>query len=102
MLYKVEAKYKPKLLQTFYTKLTDGTIASQKPDGKEILNAMKKAKITTERTIEWYEICFCDTPLKHERETVYDNYLYDFNTTLIASESDDIEGTSFWEYMSKL
>ena len=58
---------------------------------------MKKAK-----TIEWYETCFCATPLKNERETVYAKYLYDFSTTLITSESEDIVGESFWNYMEKL
>jgi len=101
MLYRVKAKFHKNLLAEFFTKLNDGTIERQKPDGLEIIASMKKAKMTNENTIEWYERCFCETPLKHERETVYDNYLYDFETILVDEVSNDIEGGSFWEYMSK-
>lgn len=79
MLYKVKAKFHTDLLAEFFTKLSDGTIEHQKPDGLEMVASMKKAKVTDENTIEWYERCFCETPLKHERATVYDTYLYDFS-----------------------
>ncbi len=49
----------------FYQKLTDGTIQNQKPDGQEIVNSMKRAKITAPKIIQWAEMCFCPTPLKH-------------------------------------
>lgn len=101
MLYKVKAKFYQDLLVEFFEKLNNGTIESQKPDGLEIIASMKKAKITDDNTIEWYERCFCETPLKHERETVYDTYLYDFETILVDEVSTDIEGDSFWDYMEK-
>ena len=50
-------------------------------------------------TLSWYETCYCDTPLKHERETVYAKYLHDFSTTLIDEVKDDIKGKSFWDYL---
>jgi hypothetical protein len=102
MLYKVEAKFHKTLLKEFFTKLTDGTIESQKPDGVEILNSMKRAKVTKDETLAWYETCFCATPLKHERETVYDTYLYEMKTTLVEEKKEDIEGNSFWEQMEGL
>jgi len=103
MLYKVEAKFDNDLVEKFFTKLTDGTIKNQKPDGEEIVASMRRAKIKDNQTLEWYEQCFCATPLKHERETIYDTYLYDFKTTLLDEVKDDIEGDSFWDYMeSKL
>jgi len=43
----------------FYQKLKDGTIQNQKPDGQEIINSMKHAKITEPNVIPWSEMCFC-------------------------------------------
>lgn len=101
MLYKVKAKFYQNLLAEFFETLNDGTIEHQKPDGLEIIASMKRAKMTDVNTIEWYEQCFCETPLKHERETVYDSYLYDVETILVDEVSNDIEGDSFWGYMNK-
>ena len=101
MLYKIKAKYNQELLSDFFTRLTDGTIEKQKPDGLEIIVSMKRAKIRGENTIEWYERCFCETPLNHERTTVYDTYFYDFETILVNEVKDDIVGDSFWNYMEQ-
>ena len=76
MLYRVEAKFHNNLLEEFFTKLTNGTIESQKPDGEEILASMRRAKIKDNLSLEWYEKCFCATPLKHERETIYDSTFF--------------------------
>jgi hypothetical protein len=99
MLYIVEAKFHDDLLSEFFTNLTNDTIKEQKPNGLEIVNSMKIAKIKDDNSLVWYENCFCATPLKHERETVYDNYLYDFKTTLVDKKEDNIIGKFFWEYM---
>jgi len=101
MLYKVKAKYHKDLLREFFNKLTDGRIENQKPDGLEMIASMKKAKILEDNSVEWYERCFCEIPLNHERTTVYDTYFYAFKTTLVNEVSDDINGDSFWDYMSK-
>ncbi|PHS35308.1 MAG: hypothetical protein COB07_13260 [Sulfurovum sp.] len=97
MLYKVKAKIDKLKMKTFYTALTDGSISEQEPDGAEIVNAMQKAVKTEPDTLEWYETCHCATPLKHERETVYDKYLCDIETTLVYEIKDDIKGSSFWD-----
>ena len=102
MLYKVRAKIKPDTLEAFFTALTDGSIETQQPDGSTIVKAMKEAKIVEKETLEWYEACYCATPLKHERETVYDTYLEDFHTTLVYEVSDDIEGDLFWDYLEEV
>ena len=96
MLYKIKAKIDKLKMKAFYTALVDGSIADQEPDGTEIVNAMQKAFMTEKDTLEWYEICHCATPLKHERETVYDKYLHDIETTLVHEVKDDINGVSFW------
>ena len=98
--YSVKAKFIENMMNQFYQKLTDGTIANQKPDGNEIIQSMKRAKVTGPNTIEWSEICFCSQPLKHERETVYNLYLTDLETTVVT-EYVEFDGESFMEYLVK-
>ncbi len=102
MLYKIKAKLKPETLKDFFTVLTDGSVASQKPDGATIIKAMQEAVMIDAQHIEWYEVCYCATPLKHERETVYDKYLSDFKTTMVYEVQDDIVGESFWVYLEDM
>jgi len=84
----------------FYQKLTDGTIQNQKPDGYEIVNSMKRAKITKPNIIQWSEMCLCPTPLKHERETVYDHFLTDIETEVVNDYA-EFEGESFMDFIAK-
>jgi len=102
MLYKVKAKIKPDKLKDFFAALTDGSIEAQRPDGTTMLKAMKEAKMIAKDTLAWYEACYCATPLRHERETVYDKYLSDFETTLMYEVNDDIEGRLFWDYLEEV
>ena len=81
MHYSVTARFKPQTAADFYEKLTDiyekltdSTIASLKPDGKEIVASVKRAKISRDGTVRWSEVCYCPTPLQHEREPIYDHY----------------------------
>lgn len=97
MLYKVRAKIDKLKMKAFFTALIDGSVADQEPDGSYIVNAMQKAVMTDAETLEWYQACHCATPLKHERETVYDKYLHDFEATLVSEEKNDLKGRSFWE-----
>ena len=82
MLYAVSAKLIPDRAGEFFTRLTDGSIAAQRPDGQEIVAAMGRACIGSDGTVRWTETCFCPTPLKHERETVLDRYFTDIETDL--------------------
>jgi len=101
MLYKIKAKIKPETLKDFFTILTDGSVEVQKPDGDYILKAMKESVMVDSMHIAWYEACYCATPLKHERETVYDKYLTDFETKMVYEVSDDLVGESFWSFMQE-
>jgi hypothetical protein len=56
------------------------TVAKQRPDGEEIVASMKRAVLTGPGVAEWYETCFCPTPLYHERQTQYDFYFTDMTT----------------------
>ncbi|MEW8042578.1 MAG: hypothetical protein AB2536_15860 [Candidatus Thiodiazotropha endolucinida] len=98
MEYRVRAKFVLNKLPTFYQALVDGTVANQQPDGAEIVSSMKQAKITGPNTIEWFETCYCSSPLKHERETVYDEYLVEIETDLVEARG-EIEGDSFWSFL---
>ncbi len=101
MIYSIKAKFISNKMREFLQKLNDGTIKNQKPDGEEILNSMKRAKITEPGTIQWSEMCFCSPPLKHERQTVYDNYFSEMKISTIEDYI-EFEGDSFFEYLRNL
>ena len=100
VIYSVKARYIEEKMEEFYQKLTDGTIQNQKPDGQEIINSMKCAKITQPNVIQWSEMCFCSSPLKHERETVYDQFLKDMETKVI-DDYVEYEVELFMDFLAK-
>jgi len=99
-IYSVKARYFEEKMKEFYQKLIDGTIENQKPDGQEIINSMKRAKITEANVIHWSEMCFCSPPLKHERETVYNQFLEDIETKVI-DDYVEYEGELFMDFLAK-
>ncbi len=99
MIYKVKAKIVEYNVIEFYSKLTDGTIANQRPDGAEIVASMKRAVLTESGFAEWYEMCLCPTPLKHERATHYDSYFTEMTTEMV-DDYGEVKGESLWSYMS--
>jgi hypothetical protein len=99
-IYSVKARYIEGKMKEFYQKLIDGTIQDQKPDGQEIINSMKRAKIIEPNIIQWSEMCFCSPPLKHERETVYNQFLEDIETKAI-DDYVEYEGESFMNFLEK-
>jgi len=99
MIYKVKARVIDETIGEFYCKLADGTVAKQQPDGEEIVASMKRAVLTGPGVAEWYEMCFCPTPLHHERHTQYDFYFTDM-TTEPAKGYGEIQGESLWSYMA--
>ena len=99
MIYKVKAKFDYDKAKEFQVKLTDGTIQNQRPDGPEIVASMKRATIDENGVVNWSELCYCPTPLKHERATVLDHYFTDVITEPIE-EYKIFEGQSFMEKLS--
>jgi hypothetical protein len=83
MLYAVSAKLIPDRAPEFHTRLTDGSIAAQRPDGAEIVAAMKRARAAPDDTVRWTETCYCPMPLQHERATVFDRYFTEIETKVI-------------------
>jgi len=99
MIYKVKATIIENKIGELYLKLTDGTIAKQRPDGTEIIASMKRAVLTGPGVAEWYEMCHCPSPLHHERKTQYDFYFTKI-TTIAVDDYGEIEGDSLWVYMA--
>jgi hypothetical protein len=99
MIYKVKARITEEMIGEFYRKLANGTVAQQRPDGEEIVASMKRAVLTAPGVAEWYEKCFCPTPLQHERRTQYDFYFTDM-TTKPAEGYGEIKGESLWDFLA--
>ena len=55
---------------------------------------------TESNVIQWSEMCFCSPPLKHERETVYNQFLTDMETKVI-DEHAEYEGELFMDFLAK-
>jgi len=99
MIYKIKAKFDYTKAKGLYKKLTNGTIQRQKPDGPEMVNSMNRASIDDNGDVNWTELCYCPTPLMHERTTVYDLYFSDMKTEPIKNHK-EFEGKSFMERLS--
>lgn len=101
MIYHVQAKFRKKTAAAFLTKLTDGTIANQRPDGSELVASMARAVINAEGKVEWSEMCFCPSPLLHERATVLDLHFDDILTEPIDTIT-EYEGQPFMEFLQTI
>jgi hypothetical protein len=100
MIYQVKAKFDFNKSKQFYQALTDGTIGNQRPEGYEIVNSMNRARIDGNGDINWTELCYCPTPLQHERATVYDAYFTNIQTQTIPDHI-PMMGSSFIEAISQ-
>jgi hypothetical protein len=98
MHYAVQARLISETTADFLRRLTDGTIESQKPDGKEIVASMARAVIDNNGVVRWSEVCYCPTPLQHERATVYDEHFTDMTTEEVDGYV-EFEGQPFAEYL---
>ena len=101
MFYRVTARLKAATGADFLRKLTDGTIERQLPDGREIVSAMTRAVVAADGTVAWSEVCYCGTPLAHERATVFDEHFEGLETEVIEGYQ-DYEGRPFMEHLAEL
>lgn len=97
--YSVRARFNFDRAAAFHRELTDGTIAHQKPDGREIVDSMDRARLGADGYVRWSEMCFCHTPLEHERATVYDRYFSDLHTERIDGY-EEADGEPFMERLA--
>ena len=98
MIYHVQASLRKAKATELLKKLTDGTIARQRPDGPELVASMERAVINEQRKVEWSEMCFCPSPLHHERATVLDQYFDSITTEPIEAHA-SYAGQPFMEYL---
>ena len=101
MHYLVTARLRSDGAAKFHEKLTDGTILAQKPDGREIVASMKRARLGPDGFVRWSEVCYCSPPLQHERESVYDHYFDDLQTEE-AEDDVQFEGKNFMAHLTRL
>jgi hypothetical protein len=101
MIYRVRARFRPDTAGEFLRKLTDGTVARQAPDGPEIVASMNRAVVNDAGEVEWSEMCFCATPLSHERQTVLDHHFDDITTEMIEAHA-RYEGIPFMTHLRNL
>ncbi len=101
MIYHVQARFRADTAAEFLTKLTDGTISAQRPDGAELVASMERAIVNAEGETEWSELCYCEPPLAHERATVLDLHFDDIRTEPIEAYA-RYEGQAFMEYLEEL
>ncbi len=99
MHYTVTARFNSKTAAEFHRLLTDGTIENQKPEGKEIVASMKRAKIDDSGTVRWSEVCYCPMPLEHERATVYDRF-FDVIETNEVEDYVEFDGDEFMNWLA--
>jgi hypothetical protein len=98
MIYHVRAKFREDTAAAFLAKLTDGTIENQRPDGRELVASMKRAVVSDDGLIEWSELCYCDSPLAHERATVLDSHFDEISTEPIDAH-ESYSGRAFMDYL---
>lgn len=101
MYYTVRARLREGTAAEFRRLLRDGTIARQAPDGQEIVESMQRAVVTTGGVVEWSQVCYCPTPLQHERATVYDRF-FDDMTTERVEEYPPHDGRPFLAQLDEL
>ena len=98
MHYAIRGHFQLDKAAEFLQLLTDGSIVSQEPDGKEIVASMQRASIDESDTVRWSEVCYCPTPLEHERATVYDHFFSQLKTSVIDGYH-DFPGRPFLEFL---
>ncbi len=101
MIYRVRARFRTDTAAAFLKKLTDGTVQQQTPDGPEIVASMNRAVLNGAGEIEWSEMCFCNSPLAHERATVLDAH-FDAISTEVIEEHQQYNGEPFVKYLKQL
>ena len=101
MFYRVTARLRTETGADFLRKLTDGTIARQSPDGQEIVDGMNRAALSDDGNVSWSEVCYCRTPLAHERATVFDTHFEALETEVIEGYQ-TYDGRSFMGYLAEL
>ena len=100
MIYHVQARFREGTARSLLGKLTDGTIQEQRPDGPELRASMSRAVVNEDGNVEWSEMCFCPSPLHHERTTVLDHQFDNITTDPIDGHQ-TYQGRPFMEFLAE-
>ncbi|HUF86011.1 MAG TPA: hypothetical protein VMM59_01410 [Thermohalobaculum sp.] len=100
MIYRVRARLRAGTEAALLRRLSDGSVAGQKPDGAEIVAAMERAVIGPDGAVRWSETCYCSPPLRHERETVLDAH-FEAIETEPAGAHERLEGAPLMAHLRR-
>lgn len=67
MRYLVRARLKPDKEQALLDAIERGTLGAESVAGREYLRNMRDARLFSDGTARWVEVCYCATPLEEER-----------------------------------
>lgn len=67
MRYLVKARVKPGRETALLQTIADGTLGRGSIAGDEYLEDMRNARVNSDGTTQWIEVCFCAEPLEEER-----------------------------------
>ena len=67
MRYLVTARVKPGREAALLREIEAGTLGAGSVAGGEYLRNMRDARLRSDGSARWVEVCFCDTPLEEER-----------------------------------
>ena len=62
---------------------------------------MRRARLTEDGLVRWSEICYCPTPLEHERQTVYDHHFAGIETEIVDGYV-QFDGQPFMDFLSSM
>jgi hypothetical protein len=68
MRYLVRARVKPGCEPPLLRAIEDGTLGQGSVAEGEYLRNMEQARLCTDETARWVEVCYCPTPLQEERD----------------------------------
>src|SRR5512142_3218645 len=67
MRYSVRARVKPGSERALLDAIERGTLGKGSVAGSEYLRNMQAARLSSDGTVRWVEVCYCPIPLQEER-----------------------------------
>lgn len=67
MRYLVRARLKPHKIQELLRAIDRGTLGTGSVSGDEYVRNMREARLFSDGTARWVEVCYCNAPLEEER-----------------------------------
>jgi hypothetical protein len=97
MRYLVKARVKPGREKALIQAVESGTLGKGSVAGDEYQHNMDQARMATDGTAHWVEVCFCATPLQEERP-YWEEYfeLISVKDAHARSNCRDANGTESW------